>query len=141
MQCMTTRPGDDEGFTLIELLVVVIIIGILASIAIPTYLKQREKAYRTQAVADMKNAALAVETYATDNPTNSYVDVNGLDETAPLLRTEGFRPSEWVALTVTADATSFCIQGVNTHLPGKTFVYSNTAGVVQIGLSGSVSCT
>jgi type IV pilus assembly protein PilA len=142
MQCMTTRPGgDDDGFTLIELLVVVIIIGILAAIAIPTYLKQRENAWRTQAVADMKNAALAVETYATDNPANSYAGMDGATEASPALQTEGFRPSQWVALSIVATDTSYCIQGVNQNVPGKTFVYRSTAGSVQIGLSGSVACT
>src|SRR4051794_6818919 len=95
------RPRD-EGFTLIELLVVVIIIGILAAIAIPTYLKQREKAYRTEAVSDMKNAALAAETFATEQPGNSYAGLDGADQNSTFLQDEGFRSSSWVALTVHA---------------------------------------
>jgi type IV pilus assembly protein PilA len=64
---------DDDGFTLIELLVVIIIIGILAGIAIPVFLSQRQKAFDATAQSDLRNAAMAEETYLADN--NSYADI------------------------------------------------------------------
>ncbi len=43
------RKKDDQGFTLIELLVVIIIIGILAAIALPTFLNQTAKGKQSEA--------------------------------------------------------------------------------------------
>ncbi len=64
------RRKGQEGFTLIELLVVVIIIGLLAAIAIPAFLGQRNKANDAAAKSLVRNGATAMEAYFSDG--NSY---------------------------------------------------------------------
>jgi type IV pilus assembly protein PilA len=72
------RMNREEGFTLIELLVVMLIIGILAAIAIPTFFNQKEKAQDSDGKAMAKAAQTAIETYATDN-NGSYLNADGTD--------------------------------------------------------------
>jgi len=56
-----------SGFTLIELLIVVVIIGILASIAIPKFQSVRERAYLASLRADLRNLANQQDVYYNDN--------------------------------------------------------------------------
>src|SRR3954470_24009527 len=61
------RAQSEKGFTLIELLVVILIIGILAAIALPAFLNQREKAQDSAAKSAVRTAQTAMETYYTDH--------------------------------------------------------------------------
>lgn len=63
---MTVR-AIRRGFTLIELLMVVVIIGILASIAIPKFANSKEKAYVASMRSDLRNIATAQEAYFSEN--------------------------------------------------------------------------
>ncbi len=66
------RRGLQEGFTLIELLVVVLIIGILASIAIPAFLGQRRKAQDSAAKSLIRSGVIAAESYYTESINQSF---------------------------------------------------------------------
>ena len=61
------RHKRTAGFTLIELLIVVVIIGILAAIAIPKFANTKGKAYAASMRSDLRNLAVAQESYMYDN--------------------------------------------------------------------------
>ncbi len=138
------KEDKEQGFTLIELLVVIIIIAILAAIAIPVFLKQREKGWKSQTESAVKNAATAVESYGTENGGNytgvcggaaatscAAFDTNDTATTNKLL-SNGLKMAPQVNLQVIrANASGYCLAATHDNLqtaPVYTVYFSSATG-------------
>jgi type IV pilus assembly protein PilA len=118
----------EGGFTLIELLVVMIIIGILAAIAIPLFLSQRQKGYDASVKSDLHTLANELESYYTDQQAYPYAASasTNLGPTSAVIGTDTVRlsPNNLFKITMNAADNAYCIEGAT--FPAGTATWAAT---------------
>jgi prepilin-type N-terminal cleavage/methylation domain-containing protein len=126
MDCMTRRPalrfirglvdrvqrrlGAEEGFTLVELTIVLLILGILLTIAVPSYLSFKDRAAKTAAKADVGQAMRSVMSYGADNYPNAASDPD-LAKGPSGLTDSGYEGIDLTALSVKYDSSISTVAG------------------------------
>lgn len=128
-KAMDKKEGD-KGFTLIELLVVIIIIGILAAIAIPVFLNQRQKAVDTGIKSDLRTIANEMESFYVDNQAYP-ADATGTGTVAVDAVTVTLSDAA-TDVAITASDDSYVITGTNDSTgTGLTWEYDSANGGLQ----------
>ena len=114
------------GFTLIELMMVVVIVGILAAIAFPSYARYVEQARRADGKSALLDAAQRLERCHTQ--TNTYVDC-----AFPNVSPDGFYAIAATVQTAMAFTLTATPQGVQANSPCGTYELNSTGGRTLIG--------
>lgn len=94
---------DESGFTLVELLVVVLMLVTLIGIAVPTFVSQRDGAFDAAVQSDLRSAAIALESYRSQN--------GAYDLAATTGSSWGYVPSPDVNRVIEVSADTYCIRG------------------------------
>jgi type IV pilus assembly protein PilA len=132
---MKTRFADEDGFTLIELLVVILIIGILAAIALPSFLGQQQKAQDTSAKSNARSLVEHVESCFAGTVDYSQCTTDKMDPTGlPIGSDKG-----QVDVTATT-ATSYTVTAVSKSGGTFTISRSTTAPMSRDCSGGTKGC-
>lgn len=142
------RSQDEGGFTLIELLVVILIIGILAAIAIPSFLNQKSKAYDASAKSMARTAQTAAETYATDHE-GSYVNMTPTIlheyETSIPITEAAAKGGAYLSAVGTATANEFSLTTIANNTKDEFTITRKSTGEVErkckAGVTGAKTCS
>lgn len=122
-----------DGFTLIEMLVVMVVIGILASIAIPVFLNQRQNAVGAAQAADLRSVANEVEAFLVSQ--GQYPDV--VTQAGPQVvisslggaGTQRVTVGNTIAYRLNVAGDAYCLDAANPRAAGHRYWVSNAGGL------------
>jgi len=125
---MNSRPpkqsAANAGFTVLELIVVVAVIGVLAAIAIQQFSVYRARAIDVSMRSDLKNAALAMESYY-----GEFLSYPGTEASILLV---GYRKTSGVTLTINVTTPStFTLNASRPNGSQPNFIFDSSTGLIN----------
>ena len=114
----------EQGFTLLELIVVVAVLGVLVAIALQQFSLYRSRATDAAMRSDLKNAALAMESY--------YGEFLDYPVSVNALQLVGYRRTNGVTLTINVSSpSSFSVTAAMPNGTQPSFTFDSTTGLIN----------